>query len=428
MSVSSPSGRRLGAAVLGYLVVATLLITWAPFDFAAVPRHGLTRLWTWSDVLLNVVMFLPLGFLFEVARSRAGRDVSWRRALLDAAGAGALLSVVIETGQLFLAGRYTSPVDVATNTAGAVIGALALRAVRPRLLVDSGTVRALALDVPLAGVIVLLVPLVWTGALGQAEPGRLALYWLLAVTGGVLIGSVHGSYLAAATRGSTLMAAAAAAAWLLISALPALLRVGTAGGRWLVLGACLLASALAAHRSAACARARQRHGAQRVETAALRLAMPPFAAYVTISALWPLTSVDGLWRAAWTLAPAAESLSRGLILESLAHLAAFTVVGYVTAEWHGRTDGRFVEAWPRVLRRVAPLAILLEWARGWNATLGASVALCALALLSGLFGGWLYHLQRAHVQALRARPRTPSVAAQRASSSSAPVAVGSATT
>ncbi|HMS02516.1 MAG TPA: hypothetical protein PKE51_06060, partial [Gemmatimonadaceae bacterium] len=90
MSVSSPSGRRLGAAVLGYLVVATLLITWAPFDFAAVPRHGLTSLWTWSDVLLNVVLFLPLGFLFEVARSRAGRSVSWRRALLDAAGGGGL--------------------------------------------------------------------------------------------------------------------------------------------------------------------------------------------------------------------------------------------------------------------------------------------------------------------------------------------------
>lgn len=419
MSASTDSGRRLGAAVLAYLVVVSLLITWAPFDFAATPQHGLTALWTWSDLVLNVVMFLPLGFLWQGARTSSPvvlaeeRRAADREAVRQAALAGLLLSAAIEAGQLFLAGRFTSLFDIATNTAGAALGALAFVAIRPRLAVDSGTVRALALDLPLAGVLVLLVPLLWTSALGDSDPARLWLLWPVAVSGGALIGSIHGSYLAIATRGSALLAAAAAVAWLLVGALPALLRVTTLGATLDVLGACLVAGAVAGLRSRAAARARQRDGAQRVEHAALRLAMPPFAAYVTLAALWPLGALDGRWRAAWTLAPAATGLSRGLLLASLAHLAAFTLVGYVTAEFHGRDNARFANGWHRVARRVAPLALLLEWARGWNASVGASAVVLVLAVLSGLFGGWLYHLQRDHVRALRARDRAVRAGAAR---------------
>lgn len=419
MPVPSDSGRRLGAAVLAYLVVVTLLITWAPFDFFSTPQHGLTTRWTWSDLLLNVVMFLPLGFLWQGTCTAAHaapverRRGAERTAVHQAALVGLLLSAAIEGGQLFLPGRFTSLLDLATNTLGAALGALAFVAVRPRLTVDSGTMRSLALDLPLAGVVVLLVPLLWTSAFGDGDPARLRLLWPVAVSGGVLIGSIHGSYLAVATRGSARLAAVAAVAWLLVGALPALLRVTTFDAMRDLLGACVVAGAVAALRSRVAARARERDGAQRVEHAALRLAMPPFAAYVTVAALWPVDALDGRWRAAWTLAPAADGLSRGLLLASLAHLATFTLVGYVTAEFHGRDNARFAEGWPRVARRVAPLALLLEWARGWNASVGASAVVLVLAVLSGLFGGWLYHLQRDHVRALRARDRAVRTAATR---------------
>jgi hypothetical protein len=433
MPSPSPSGRRLGAAVLAYLVAATGLITWAPFDFARRPVHGLCSIWSGSDLLLNVVMFLPLGFLLPASRARRGDTGPAGRMAVEAALAGVLLSALLETGQLFLAERCTSLLDVATNALGATLGALAFRALQPRLVVDSGTVRALALDLPLSGAIALLVPLLWTGALGHADPSRLVLLWPVAVTGGVLIGSVHGSYLSAASRGSWALAAPGASAWLLVSAAPALLRSASLTAAGHVLGAGLLAGLLAGWRSRLSAPGRrraderrggerrgggepagerragerrrggQRGGGRRVEGSALRLAMPTFAAYLALSALWPLTAVDGTWRAAWALAPAAAHLSRGLVLESLAHVAAFTVVGYVTAELRGRDEGCFARAWPRVLGRIAPLAGLLEWARGWNTTVGASATLGVLALAGGLFGGWLYHLQRDHVRGLRSR-------------------------
>jgi hypothetical protein len=62
------------------------------------------------------------------ARGREGSTPWWIVGL-----AGALLSLVIELGQLFIAERVTSLLDVATNGLGAAIGARAFNLVRPRV-------------------------------------------------------------------------------------------------------------------------------------------------------------------------------------------------------------------------------------------------------------------------------------------------------
>jgi glycopeptide antibiotics resistance protein len=300
MPAASPSGRRLGGAVLAYLVIVTLLITWAPFDFATRPQHGLTSLWTWSDLLLNVLMFMPLGFLWQGARRATVADLPSVSesviGVVPALLAGALLSGIIETGQLFLAGRYTSLLDVLSNAVGAMLGAWVLQRTRSRLEVTSGTVRALALDLPLSGVIVLLLPLLWTWALGDDGGARTPLLWMAACTGGVLIGSVHGSYLSMSSPARD--ASIAATAWLLVGAMPTVLRSPSEDVLLHTLGAALLAALIGGWRSDRAARKRRADGAQRVEYRALRLAMPPFTVYVTLCALWPLTTIDGRWRAA----------------------------------------------------------------------------------------------------------------------------------
>ena len=65
------------------------------------------------DVILNVALFLPIGFLRR-GLGQAGRRVGWR-----AVAAACALSTLVEFIQVFLPGRYPSPVDVVTNTAGA---------------------------------------------------------------------------------------------------------------------------------------------------------------------------------------------------------------------------------------------------------------------------------------------------------------------
>ncbi|MGM0669601.1 MAG: VanZ family protein [Gemmatimonadota bacterium] len=65
-----------------------------------------------ADAVLNALLFVPLGWVL-------GR----KKGVARAAGIAAALSVAVELGQLFLAGRFTSLADVLANTLGAGLGA-----------------------------------------------------------------------------------------------------------------------------------------------------------------------------------------------------------------------------------------------------------------------------------------------------------------
>lgn len=84
-----------------------------------------------SDVLGNVLLFVPLGALLAGAlagrRDRSGaseRHPALR--LFSATGLGALLSVAIEVVQLRIPGRATDVDDVIFNALGTLVGASAL--------------------------------------------------------------------------------------------------------------------------------------------------------------------------------------------------------------------------------------------------------------------------------------------------------------
>ena len=72
------------------------------------------------DLSLNVILFIPLGVMGRRSLRRAG--VAPLPALLAVVGGSLALSVTMETLQHFIAGRYSSVVDVLMNGAGATIG------------------------------------------------------------------------------------------------------------------------------------------------------------------------------------------------------------------------------------------------------------------------------------------------------------------
>lgn len=72
------TGTRLSLALLGYFVVVTLVITLVPFRFEMPDRLHVMLSGTVLDTSANVLLFLPLGFLFRLARP-AG---AWLGALL----------------------------------------------------------------------------------------------------------------------------------------------------------------------------------------------------------------------------------------------------------------------------------------------------------------------------------------------------------
>lgn len=128
------------------------LVLWA--TLGSVPRAGLGnqspngvldwRLWlepsTWttgleSELMLNVLMFVPLGALLAFAL----RGVSFVVPVMMAAG----FSLAIELAQIPMSDRISDPRDLVANTVGALIGVigartidavvrLATRALRPR--------------------------------------------------------------------------------------------------------------------------------------------------------------------------------------------------------------------------------------------------------------------------------------------------------
>jgi VanZ family protein len=116
----------------GSLVVWALLLAYAslyPFLPLRLPameavtgffgaRYAIIR----SDIAFNIVAYLPLG-IFACLYFR-GRGEG-RRAIVKAALLGAVFSLAMEFLQLFVPNRHVSPVDLASNAAGALLGALA---------------------------------------------------------------------------------------------------------------------------------------------------------------------------------------------------------------------------------------------------------------------------------------------------------------
>lgn len=89
-------------------------------------RHLLTSEPFLVDWLGNVIFFVPLGIALALITWPSRRAASWRWALAVIL-MGAMFSIGVELGQLFVAGRATDVDDVILNTIGVVFGLVIAR-------------------------------------------------------------------------------------------------------------------------------------------------------------------------------------------------------------------------------------------------------------------------------------------------------------
>ena len=126
MKYTQPDRYGLNTYIFPVYVLLIAYASLSPFTGWRVPEsdvfHFLTvwpRYITRFDVLINILAYLPLGFLaaLSLRRLRGGTLI------LVATGVGAAVSLGMETLQVFVPGRIASIPDLLTNTAGSLAGA-----------------------------------------------------------------------------------------------------------------------------------------------------------------------------------------------------------------------------------------------------------------------------------------------------------------
>lgn len=391
------TGARLGAGLLAYMLAVTLIITLLPFQFDWPTRWRVMFTGGVVDIVANVLLFMPLGFLFQLAR-REG----FRHSTLSVLWIGALLSMAIESAQLFERERYASVLDVTTNAAGAWLGAWAFGRLAPRTKVDGALIGRLSLELPLMGLIYLLVPLLWLDALaagGLMERGVMMV--LLGVFGASLLGGIQRHHFGPNRGFGATGTAVGAVVWFLAGTFPALpVRPSVVGAATLLVGGLALVQGRRPLGSATANR--------RFEVPVLLSAAPAFSAYIVVLTAAPLLEGIGGWQVGFGFPGVASTWTKLQILRFLELVAAYTLLGYMVAEFRGRVITQYRPALGRLATWGVCAAFAGEAVRGFHEGHGASIARGAVLLASLLYGGWLYYLQRAHVvrlidEAARAR-------------------------
>ncbi|MEP7348208.1 MAG: hypothetical protein ABI877_23280, partial [Gemmatimonadaceae bacterium] len=217
-----------------------------------------------------------------------------------------------------------------------------------------------------------------------------------AAYGGMLLGGMV-RQIGASIAATPVRAGMYAAAGIAVGMFPALTRAPLA----------VAASALVAFattRLAASQRGRPFMWNRRFEVPVLRSSAPFYALFLALIVLLPLSDGVAQWSLGVGFTGVGQLWDKAEILRFLVRVAAFTLLGYMIAEYRGREEETLRDAIPRVLRWTIAAATGAEVVLGYRAGRGASVAQWGFVVLASLYGGWLYRLQRDHVVTILGEP------------------------
>ena len=371
----------LGWALFSYVVLITFVITLFPFRFQWPERINFLWFGGWSDTLLNVLFFLPLGFLYRLIRP----DDSLPRIL----GLGLGLSCTVEVAQIFLAERFPSPMDVLTNGMGAWFGSLLAERMQRQL--SNRWIGSLALELPLMNVVYLLIPLIWlNGLAAEGDSFHHALAMLLGLCGCLIISAVHLHLLESTGVSRSKWVVLSATGWFLLGSLP---RVSQSPAL-VVLGSGLVAFATRALVMIPWLRESDQ---RRFEIPVLKRVWPVYVGYLILLSLSPLPSRYRNWSGVWGFYNLGEQFFVP-VWWLTEYFAAFTLLGYIVAESHGRRNITQVRSilWSCFWCGLA--AALLEVCRGFHPRYAASFLQGLFGFTGSLYGSLIYWLQLHAIQ------------------------------
>lgn len=377
------TGTRLSAALLAYFLLIIFLLTLNPFylawprDFTFTFRSGI------NNLVANIFLFLPLGFFYRLTTRRRG-------ALL----LGACISLIIEMIQLFVPARTPSVIDILANTLGAGLGAMIYDILSARIAVSKGMVGRLRLETPLMGLIYLLLPLLWIDTLALTYfRHRWILTSLIGLCGAIIFSELFQHWQETINFRTQAYASFAVGIWFFLGTGPAL-RFPL---RMLIIGAGLVLL------TAVLTTLPQKSTERRFEHTTLQRIFPIFTLYLVLLALWEPWRSLATWHITLGFTNLATETSMQALMPRVEYLIAFTVLGYLLAEWRGRSELPLAQDLPRLFVSSLGIALTLEFFVGLQSGPGASLIRVVMVVVSALFGGMIYHLLRAHIRFLLGR-------------------------
>ncbi len=364
----------LNSALLSYVVFVMLFITFVPFDYHWPAAFTVTTFWKLQESLQNVFLFVPFGYLLAAILNRP-----LKRTLIISLTLGFSLSLFIEVNQIFITDRYSSPIDLANNSLGALAGAAFFMLLKHmRGLREHG---GRLLDIPLMNLALMLIPLLWLNAVSSGhDVRRLWLAFILAYIGlrillAIYLHGVRGVY--PLSRRHLYLAYTL---WFMLAFLPELLYFPL---RVLVYYGLLMAVlAGLVHR-----RGMADHE-QRFEIPTLKKIAPWFLIYLALEGLWPLDKLGGRFHLEVLGRLFRQNTSLAFIFSQIEYYAAFAITGFISAQILNRYN---FKPWKH-LSLITVIALILELPRGFHDLHSVNLTHIFLAVFNGTFGGLIYFL------------------------------------
>jgi hypothetical protein len=378
------SRARLSFVLLVYFVAFVAVLQLAPFGFGAVADVRRVVITGWRDHVTGVLLFVPLGFLYPLTRQRD--DASPTHVALW----GGLIAALITVGRIFEVDREIALLDIVAGATGAAAGGALLRAINHRTRASARLSGRLSLEIPLIGLIYLLLPLSIATSLTAVDDVRRMLMLLpLAFLAARLLSGVQEHHFGPArvltVRGMSLVAVG----WTALGTFPAAFRHPL-----LVAGVIIVAGVATLYDASRPAL----HGEERrFEADILRSAAPYVIVYFLDVVFLPLAAGFDTWHFAFGLAGSGGDLTRQVV-HLLEPVASIALLGYLLAEVRGRRELPFRRVAVRVAIECAMVALAIEASRGFQRQVGASALELALLIAASVLGAGMYHHQRERVQ------------------------------
>jgi len=386
MTVVNKYQSTLNYALLIYMCIIVILITLIPFEFRVPEQFKITWSTNFADLITNIFLFIPIGFFFKLSRGNTKDSLCFAPLLF-----GLILSTAIEFIQAFIPGRFTQAVDVVTNGLGAWLGGMIFAFLGSQLK-GGHAGRLFALELPLMGLIYLLIPLMWLNGLATGEEkARLWLLLLLGIIGAGVICSVYiNRFKHAGTIGYTKLSIFTFC-WFVLSSLPVLINFPL---QIVFFGIAVVFVVQIFTRLVNGGSTRE----NRFEIPTLKKLLPIYIIYLLLLAVWPTAITAGEWRHNIIFEELVFEERIVLTFRIVELVAAFTLLGYMISEMRGRKNESVETTLGWTFLIAAGSAIFIEILKTYPTLNNINILSIIIIITASLYGAVIYRLQLSTIE------------------------------